>query len=178
MALIQASEVVQGGIARPTPADVRLDQALIAPHIETAEYRWVLPAVGEDFYNTLMAEKGTSSAFSTPAYQTLWTTHLKALCANASLYEAAPFIVIQAGSNGLYLNNNEYGQTAGIDGLKFYQDTLKQRIEVSQRRMRDWLCACAANLPGFSSTAIGCPDTDCPADDAAHDLYTTIGLVI
>lgn len=177
MALIQASEVVQGGIARPTPADVRLDQALIAPHIEAAEYRWVLPALGKDFYDALTAEKGASTAFATPAYQTLWGTHLKALCANASLYEAAPFIVIQAGSNGLYLNGNEYGQTAGIDGLKFYQDTLKQRIEVSQRRMRDWLCSCAAALPGFTSSAIGCLDNDC-GDTAEHDLYTTIGLVI
>lgn len=177
MALIQASEVVQGGIARPTPADVRLDQALIAPHIEAAEYRWVLPALGKDLYDALTAEKGTSTAFTTPAYQTLWSTHLKALCANASLYEAAPFIVIQAGSNGLYLNGNEYGQTAGIDGLKFYQDTLKQRIEVSQRRMRDWLCSCAAALPGFTSSAIGCPDADCD-NTTEHDLYTTIGLVI
>lgn len=177
MALIQASEVIQGGIARPTPADVRMDQALIAPHIETAEYRWVLPALGEDFYNTLTEEKGTSTAFSTAAYQTLWGTHLKALCANASLYEAAPFIVIQAGSNGLYMNRNEYGETVGIEGLKFYQDTLKQRIEISARRMRDWLCTCAADLPGFSSSAIGCPDDDCE-ESGASDLYTTLGIVI
>jgi hypothetical protein len=176
MALIQASEVVQGGLARPTPADIRLDQALIAPHTDTAEYRWVIPTLTQDFYDVLTAEKGTSSAFTTPAYQTLWTTHLKSLCANASLYEAAPFMVIQAGSNGLYLNNNEYGSNAGIEGLKFYQDTLKTRLEVGARRMKDWLCTCAANLTGFTSSAAGCPDGDCPEETT--DFYNTFGVVL
>jgi hypothetical protein len=176
MGLITASEVVRGGIARPTPADVALDATLIAPHINTAEYRWVIPTLTENFYNTLTAEKGTSSAFTTPEYQALWDAHLKSLCAEAALYEAAPFIVIQAGSNGLYINSNEYGQSAGVEGLKFYQDTLKQRLEVNARRMRDWLCTCAADLPGFSSSAAGCPDADCSNED--DDLYTSFGVVL
>lgn len=176
MGLITASEVVRGGIARPTPADVALDATLISPHINAAEYRWVLPTLTEDFYTVLKAEKGTSTAFSTPAYQSLWTEHLKGLCAEAALYEAAPFIVLQAGSNGLYLNSNEYGQTVGIDGLKFYQDTLRQRLELNARRMRDWLCACAADLPGFSSSAAGCPDDDCA--DNSTDLYSSFGVVL
>lgn len=175
--LITAAEVVRGGIARPTPADVALDATLIAPHIAPAEYRWVLPTLTEDFYNTLTAEKGTSTAFSTTSYQALWDEHLKTVCAEAALYEAAPFIVIQAGSNGLYMNNNEYGQNAGIEGLKFYQDTLRGRIEINTRRMRDWLCTCAAALPGFSSTAAGCPEEDC-APDLSSDLYSTFGIVI
>jgi hypothetical protein len=164
MALIQASEVVQGGLARPTPADIRLDQALIAPHTDTAEYRWVIPTLTQDFYDVLTAEKGTSTAFTTTAYQSLWTTHLKSLCANASLYEAAPFMVIQAGCN------------AGIEGLKFYQDTLKTRLEVGAKRMKDWLCTCAASLTGFSSSAAGCPDGDCPEETT--DFYNTFGVVL
>jgi len=176
MGLITPSEVVRGGIARPTPADVALDSTLIAPHINAAEYRWVIPTLTEDFYNVLKAEKGTSTAFATPAYQALWDAHLKGLCAEAALYEAAPFIVLQAGSNGLYINNNEYGQSAGVEGLKFYQDTLKQRIEVDSRRMRDWLCTCAADLPGFESSAAGCADSDC--EDASNDIYTAFGVVL
>lgn len=175
--LITPAEVVRGGIARPSPADVALDATLIATHIAPAEYRWVMPTLTEPFYKELISEKGTSSAFSTSAYQTLWTQHLKSLCAEAALYEAAPFMVIQAGSNGLYLNNNEYGNNAGIDGLKFYQDTLRGRLELNARRMRDWLCTCAAFLPGFNSSAAGCPDTGC-WHDSSKDLYSTFGVVI
>jgi hypothetical protein len=175
MALIQPNEVVGGGIARPTPADVRLDSALIAPHIATAEYRWVVPTLTAAFYEVLVAEKGTSSAFTTSAYQSLWTTHLKSICANAALYEAVPYMVIQAGSNGLYLNGNEYGQTAGVDGLKFYQDTLRQRLEVSAKRLKEYLCDNAANLPGFSSSAADCPGG---CDEMETDIFNTIGIVL
>jgi hypothetical protein len=175
--LISPGEVVRGGIARPSPADVALDATLISPHIAAAEYRWVLPTLTEPLYAALLANKGTSTAFALPAYQALWDAHLKGLCAEAALYEAAPFIVIQAGSNGLYLNNNEYGNNAGIDGLKFYQDTLRQRLEINARRMRDWLCSCAAALPAFDSSAAGCPEAGCGGDNT-HDLYSTFGVVL
>lgn len=176
MALIQPLEIIQGGVARPSPADIRLDKTLVSPHTDAAEYRWVRPALGESFYATLIAEKGESSAFSTSAYQSLWTTHLKGLCANATLYEAAPYIVMQLGTNGLYLIDNEYGKNAGMDGVKFYQDTLRQRITLQQNMMKDWLCTSAANLPGFSSSAIGCPESDCI--DTEDEIYNDFGIIL
>jgi hypothetical protein len=177
MSLIQASEVVQGGLARPNPADIRLDQSVISPHIDDAEYRWVVDWLGKDFYTALSAEKGTSSAFSTPQYQALWTLHLKALCGFAVLYEAVPYLVMQAGTNGLFYMDNEHGQNVQIGGLTMYQDTLKQRIEVKQQRMKDWLCASAANIPLFQASAIGCPQTGCGCDDTSS-IFNTLGIVI
>ena len=100
--LIQPSEVISGGVARPTPADIRLDKALISPHIEDAEFRWVVPAIGLSLYDAMVADKGNTTAFTSTAYQQLWDSQLKALCANAVLYEASPFMVMQMGSNGLY----------------------------------------------------------------------------
>ena len=176
MALIQASEITQGGIARPGPTDIRMDNALLSPHIQAAEWAWVAPILGDTFYDALQAEKGNSSAFTTSAYQTLWDTHLKALCSNASIYEAAPFVVMQLGSNGLYLNSQDYGTNVGIDGVKFYQDTLRTRIARQQERMKDWLCTCAANLPAFNSSAMGCP-SGCDSD-ATPNIYNALGLVI
>lgn len=175
--LIQPLEVIQGGTARPSPADIRLDKTLVSPHIQAAEYRWVRPALGESFYATLVAEKGESSAFTTTAYQALWDTHLKGLCANSTLYEASPYIVMQLGTNGLYLIDNEYGKNAGMDGVKFYQDTLRQRIMLQQNMMKDWLCTSADSLTGFSSSAIGCPESDCSSDET-DDLYNDFGLIL
>lgn len=156
MSLIQPLEVVQGGINRPAPTDLRLDKNLISAHIEDAEYQWVIPAIGKTLYSYLKANKGTSTAFSNNYYQGLWNDHLKELCATSVLYEASPYIVVQAGTNGLYTINNDYGQNVGIDGVKFYQDTLKQRIEVKQKRVKDYLCTCAVNFTGFVSAEIDC----------------------
>lgn len=174
--LIQPLEVIQGGTARPSPADIRLDKSLVSPHIQAAEYRWVIPALGASFYDVLITEKGTSSAFSTSAYQTLWDSHLKSLCANAVLYEASPYVVMQLGTNGLYLIDNEYGKNAGMDGVKFYQDTLRQRITLQQNMIKDYLCASAGSFPYFSSSAIGCPDSDCGNND--DEFYNDFGLIL
>ena len=69
--LIQPSEVISGGVARPTPADIRLDKALISPHIIDAEFRWVVPAIGLSLYDSMVADKGSSTAFTSTAYQQL-----------------------------------------------------------------------------------------------------------
>jgi len=176
MSLITASEVVTGGLSRPNPADIRLDKSLVSPHIDDAEDIWVVDWLGKDFYTVLETEKGTSSAFSTPQYEALWNLHLKALCGFAVMYESAPFMVQQAGTNGIYYLTNEHGENVEIKGLVFYQDTLKRRIERKQKRMKDWLCASAANIPEFQASAIGCPETDCGCDDTP--LFSTTGIVI
>ena len=176
--LIQPSEVISGGVARPTPADIRLDKSLISPHIQDAEYRWIVPAIGVSFYDTLVAAKGSSTAFSSTAYQQLWDNQLKSFCANAVLYEASPNIVMQLGTNGLYTIDNEYGQNVGVEGLKFYQDTLLQRLEVKKKRIKDYLCTCATNLIGFIPSAVGCPEATCDEDEEIFDIYNTMGIVL
>lgn len=176
--LTQPSEVISGGVARPTPADIRIDKTLISPHIQDAEYRWILPAVGVSFYDALVVDKNNTTAFASTSYQALWNDQLKSFCANAILYEAAPYMVMQLGSNGLYTIDNEYGQNVGVEGLKFYQDTLLQRLEVKKKRIKDYLCTCASNLIGFIPSAIGCPEYTCDEDEEMFDIYNTMGIVL
>jgi hypothetical protein len=176
--LIQPSEVIAGGVARPTPADIRLDKSLISPHIQDAEYRWIVPAIGLTFYDALVADKGNSTAFTSTAYQELWDNQLKSFCANAVLYEASPYMVMQLGTNGLYTLDNEYGQNVGVDGLKFYQDTLLQRLDVKKKRIKDYLCASALAFTGFVPSAIGCHEATCNEDEEITDIYNTLGIVL
>jgi hypothetical protein len=177
--LIQPSEVIAGGVARPTPADIRLDKSLISPHIQDAEFRWIVPAIGLTLYDAMVAQKGTSTAFTSTAYQQLWDNQLKSFCANAVLYEAAPYMVMQLGSNGLYTLDNEYGQNVGVEGLKFYQDTLLQRLDVKKKRIKDFLCSCATSYAAFIPSAIGCPESTCDEhEEEITDIYNTMGIVL
>ncbi len=84
-------------------------------------------------------------------------------------------MVAQAGTNGLYYLNNEYGENVGAEGLKMYQDNLKSRIEVEQRMLKDWLCASAAALPGFNASAAGCPG-DC--GNEIEEAYNLGGFIL
>jgi len=162
--LIQAKEVINGGIVRPAPSDVRFDALLLSPHIQDAEERFVKPILTSGFYMTLTDEKGTTisnynaslgstaAGFSTNAYEELWTKHLRDFCAVAVLYESLPFIGLQAGSNGLYLNDNEYGRNAGVDGVKFMQDTLMTKLRAKEEALKSTRRRLTIAPPGLVPT--------------------------
>jgi hypothetical protein len=168
--LIQPSEVVNGGIVRPAPAGSRFDAHLVSAHIYDAEQRFVVPVLSSAFHVTLMQAQNsaasqynanlgsTAAKFTSTAYETLWTEHLREYCAAAVLYESLPWIALQVGANGLYFNDNQFGQNAGLEGAKFMQDTLLRKIETKRKRLEQFLCTCASNLDGFSTSAVEyCP---------------------
>lgn len=168
--LIKASEVVNGGILRPTPADARFDAHLISAHIHDAEQRFLVPVLTSAFHVDLIAAQSSAASqyntalgstavkFSNSSYEALWTKHLREYTSAAVLYEALPWISMQIGANGIYLNDSQFGQNAGLAGAKFLQDTLLQKIEVKKKALQQFLCTCAANLDGFNTSAVNyCP---------------------
>lgn len=168
--LIKPNEVVNGGILRPAPSDARFDAHLVSAHIYDAEQRFVVPVLSSAFHVVLMdaqssaasqynpALGSTAAKFATTAYEELWTKHLREYCAAAVLYESLPWIALQVGANGLYYNDSQFGQNAGLDGAKFMQDELLRKIEVKRKRLEQFLCTCAANLDGFNASAVDyCP---------------------
>jgi len=179
--LIQAHEVINGGLLKASPLNVRFDATLIAPHIADAERIHIAPVLCQDFYDALGTKKNNAiSNYNTAvgpiakafpsgddtAYETLWVKHLLQLCAWAVYYEALPFIGIQAGSGGVYALNAESAQNQGVKGIQFLQDTTLRRIASSARATLEYLCANAANFPDFCKAAKcpGCNDTPEPDD--------------
>jgi hypothetical protein len=174
--LIQPGEVVNGGLLKATPLNARFDLTLIAPHIADAERLHVVPAICAAFYDALITKKsGAISNYNTSigplvqafpdvgdeAYETLWVKHLAGLCAWAVYYEALPFIVMQTGTNGVYVPQGDKSQAAGVSGAKFLQDTALRRLRALQDVTREYLCANADSFEDFCKTDIctGCDDT-------------------
>lgn len=173
MSLITGNEVINGGILRPAPVTARFDVHLIEPHLDDAMARFIIPLICEGFYNALVTEKaGTVSNYNSAvgplqnafpgntAYEALWTTGgLMKLCALAALYEAAPFIVMQAAAGGIFTNDTEYGQSVGVSGVKFYQDTLMRKIELAGPRLVSYICDNEESLDGTCEDFCGGCDT-------------------
>ncbi len=184
--------MVNGGILKATPLNSRFDLTLIAPHIADAERLHVVPEICETFYDALMTKKaGAVSNYNTSigplakafpagddaAYETLWTKYLMNLCAWAVYYEALPFIVMQTGSNGVFLPQGEHAQNVGVSGAKYLQDTALRRLRALQDITKEYLCANSDSFPAFCKSDIctGCDDA-APEGDvlARYGLFYSV----
>lgn len=174
MTLIQAQEVINGGVLRPAPMNARFDSGLIGPHIADAERAHIIPVIGEALYATLLSKKNTLPcnynaalgpivkafpASGDAALESLWVDHLHQLTAWAVLYEALPFIGLQTGSAGVFSINTEHANNEGTKGIAFTQDAMRRRIDIKVEGLKAYLCANATDCPDYDTT--NCPGTSC-----------------
>lgn len=175
--LISPNEVVNGGIVRPVPLNSRFDSQLLAPNVAIAEERFLIPCLCRSFYEDLIAQKTSDDSnyninigpvvekFSTNAdYETLWKNYLQEVTARAVYIMSLNNIGIQTGSNGIYLNNSEYSQNAGLSGMKWTQDQELQKLELSVKRMKRYLCENATLYPLWPKDRF-CKECGCSCED-------------
>lgn len=166
--LIKAAEVINGGALRPGPTNARFDALKISPHVADAENIWVKPVLGKSFYEALISGRSasasnynpdlgtTAQAFpSSSAYENLWTDGgLMEYAAWAVIYEALPFIGLNTGAGGIFVNSSEYGEGQGKDGVKFLQDTYARRLREKRKVLEGYICTNSAALPAFQTSAV------------------------
>lgn len=185
--LIQPHEVVNGGVLKATPANVRFDITLIAQHIQDAEELHVLPILGADLLADMRTKKaGAVSQYNTDvaplvpafadaddaAYEALWKAHLMRFCAWAVYYEALPFLAVSVGVNGLYQTKTEYADNVGTVGAKFLQDQVRRRLESMRSAIETYLCANKSDFPLWDSSA--CPNSECESE--SKNIISRFGL--
>jgi hypothetical protein len=178
--LIKAEEIVNTGIFRPAPVTARFDINIISPHVADSEERFVVPVLGINLYDDMVLNQNTAISNYNPDvgaivqkfplfpfYETLWTKYLMRYVANCVFYESLPFIVLQVSSKGMFVNNSEFAQNGGVQGAKFMQDTILQRIDSQKELILDYLCKNKADFPLFDSEK-KCPcnnEEECGACD-------------
>jgi hypothetical protein len=175
--LIQPQEVVNDGILNGGPISDRFDAALLSAHVKPAEIRFLRPLLCEAFYLDLIKEKTNlisnynalicpvveAYGPTKPVYEKLWQEYILPFLSYAVLYQSAPFIGTQIGSNGIFAMNTQFSETQGIAGAKYIQDTLLNTIEILKEELRRHLCENVALYPLF------CNDCHCNCDCGAED---------
>lgn len=185
--ILSAYEVLAGGILRQTSLDVRFDQTEIAQHIEDAEKRFIMPVLGETFYNNLIDLKLTDTCnYNTDKGATVWKygdletatdiaianenlfqKHLYKLCALVVNYVALPFIAIKTTNAGVMMNNSEFAQNQGISGVKFLQQEIMESINARIERLKTYL---KDNESDFTSAGYGTETDDCETENNTNNL--------
>lgn len=175
--IISAFEVLAGGVLRQTSLESRMDQGEIAQHIEDAELRYVKPILGDTFYNNLVSTKLTDSCnynedkgaliykyANTQAVDTkeyLFKKYLYKLCALAVYHQALPFIGVKSTNQGVMLNNTEFAQNVGFEGIRFLQQQIMDNISARQAELTKYLEAKKDIFDqyGYGEDADGCEET-------------------
>lgn len=175
--LISANEVINGGIVRPTPLNSRFDGQLLAPNIPIGEERFLLPVLCRKFYEDLIAQKTTDQSNYNPnigpivpkfgtnaAYEELWKNYLQEVNARAVYITSLDDIVLQTGSNGLFVNDSQFAQSAGVEGMRTKEDRATEKINLAITRMLRFLCRNKDNYPLWPYEHF-CKDCGCSCND-------------
>ena len=175
--LISANEVVNGGIVRPVPLNSRFDGQLLAPNIPVSEERILIPVLCRAFYNDLIAQKTTDDSNYNPDigavvpkfganadYETLWKNYLQEVTARAVFMMSLDDITLQTGSNGLFINNSQYAEAAGIEGMKVKEDRALEKLNFATQRMLAYLCKNKDLYPLWPYKNF-CKDCGCSCND-------------
>jgi len=151
--LIQPKEIVNSGIVKAVPLNVRFDASILSPNIYLAEDRFLKTFICKAFYDDLVAQKNpTPSNYNAalgaivqaypllPVYEFLWTEYILPYLSMAVYFQSIPDITVQSGSNGLFENNTDFGQNIGISGMKYVMDLKLQTIESRKAIIIKYLC--------------------------------------
>lgn len=177
--LISANECINGGNVRVLPTNSRFNSQLLSPNIANAEERFLLPLLCRPFLNALIAAKtsdrsqyndkiegGIVEKFGNDAdFEFLWRNYLMEVTARGVYVVSLPQIGIQTGSNGLYLNNSNFSENAGIKGLQFLIDDALQGLRMAENRMKAYMCVNFAKFTlwpkdKFCKENCGCSNND------------------
>jgi hypothetical protein len=160
--LIKAKEVVSGGVLKPAPITNQFDPALVAPHIQVAEYSYLVPLICKEMYQDMISKQNTDASNYNPDlgplvekfpsdanYETLWAEHLEQLISYAVILTALPLVGMQIATSGVFFNQIEWGENAGVKGVTFLEDRIKQNLNTRQGMLQNYLCENADNYPLF-----------------------------
>ena len=187
--LIKAKEVVSGGVLKPAPITNQFDPALVAPHIQVAEYNYIVCLIGKEMYADMIAKQNLLPSNYNPDlnggvlvdkfpsdanYETLWTEYLQQLASYAVVLTALPLIGMQVATSGIYFNQIEWGENAGVKGITFLEDRIKQNVQAMQGLMQNYLCANADAYPLYPASK-HCKECSC-ADECNCNNSTVNNL--
>ena len=167
--LIKPQEVVNTGIYRAAPVNTRFDINIIAPHIKSAEERFLLPLLGSALYNDMILLQNANVSNYNPdagaivqkfptnaAYESLWTSYVLRYIGYVIYYEALPYLTFQVSSKGIFTNDSEFASNGGLASVKFMQDNTLQKIDNLKPLIEKYLCDNKTTLPLFDSKHCDC----------------------
>ena len=159
-------------IFSPIPLNYNMDE--VNNYIDIAEKIWILPIIGDEFYDELQVQVDTVSGIS-EENQTLLLEALYPYLAYAVVLEALPFIWSDVSEKGITLGKSDASDSITLKDLTYIETHLRKQVEVRKDFFIKYLKSHLDSFPLFC----GCGDSCCcdPAKlnkpNPLFEVYTT-----
>jgi len=163
--VILSQEVVNAGSMRAAPVTGKFDATQLGPHILFAEKKEIIPVITKPVWDKLREVRNPlPSNYNTdfgpevkafpnnPEFETFWLAHLQDICALAVLIKALPFISVKVSTTGVQLVHGHNSENAGIKGVSYLQDLIRERLMDMVTETRQYLCDNATDFPEFDAS--------------------------
>lgn len=128
----------------PIPLNFNLDE--VKNYIDISEKIWILPVIGQDFYDELQEQVDTPSGI-TEENQTLFLEALYPYLAYAVTLEALPFLWADINEKGITLNRSDNSESVTQKNLTYLEGHLRRQVEVRKDFFIDYLDTHLASFP-------------------------------
>lgn len=127
----------------PIPSNYNYDE--IWNYVDIAEKIWLLPILGQDWYDELeeqVKNNTISSANSTALVEAIWP-----YLGFAVAYEALPSIMYHASAVSITKGKSENSEALDLKELTYYQNHIRQQVEVRKDFCKKWICEHLDSFP-------------------------------
>ena len=140
-------------IKERTPLDGNVDESIIRPLIRDAQLLYILPILGTDLYNKIVADAldnaQNGTAIAEP-YKTLLNTYIVNILLFRVMVDLNDYTSIKQRNNGAIRQGNENGSAASVQEIQRISDKYEGKAEAWEYRLNDWIKEKCDDLPEYS----------------------------
>lgn len=151
-----------------TPLDGNVDESIIRPLIRDAQLLYILPILGTDLYEKIVADALANAQSSTPIaepYKTLLNTYVVNILLFRVMVDVSDFISLKQRNNGVVKQGNENGQAGSVQDYQRLSDKYEAKAEAWEYRLNQWISEKCDDLPEYTSNT---DDGDIEAQKTSH----------
>lgn len=163
----------RANIAKYSNLPSNYDYNEVMNYVDVAEKIWILPIIGQDWYDELqeqVANNTVSEENATALVEAIWP--YLGFCI---MYEALPAIAYHASEVSLTKGHSENSEPLTLKEIGYYQEHIRRQVEVRKDYCKKWICDHIDSFPLAIPCACGCECCEKPklnAPNPNQQLYT------
>lgn len=139
--------ITENYIKANSPVTLNSQMKDLHSHIIGAQELYLRVILGDGYLLHLQTEYDAQTL--SPDELTLMDKYIQPALLWRMLYLAAPFVFVEWRAKGFVTNNDDNGQSAAFDEVKYIRHELGNRAEVLEEQLRKYLCTNNSKFPKF-----------------------------